>query len=250
MQDNNILNDSLAMAFLFFVGSLAGWGLEFLFRNLISHKGPRGKYFINPGFCVGPCLPIYGVGLTVMYVISYYFSMDKALGKTAIILLITVTMTVIEFVGGIFLLKVLNMRLWDYREQPGNIMGLICPLFSLIWGGIGAVYYLVIHPMATEWLLWLAHNLPFAFFIGMFFGVFFLDISYSFWKSKLIRAYGKENDIVIKYEELKALIAAEIHEEENRNALFRQVFSGNLLNKALERHGEHVGDLKKKRNKK
>jgi len=234
------------MAFLFFVGSLIGWGLEFLFRNLISHKGPKGKYFINPGFCVGPYLPIYGVGLAVMFVISYCLSAEKTLGKTAIILLIAVIMTIIEFVGGLFLLKVLNMRLWDYRKQPGNIMGLICPLFSLIWGAIGAVYFLVIHPMATEWLIWLAHNLPFAFFIGMFYGVFILDILYSFWKSKLIREYGNRNDVIIKYEELKALIAAQVREEENKSAFFRQVSSGKLLTNALERNGELAAELKKK----
>ena len=64
------MNWPLALAFLFYWGAIEGWVIEFLFRNLISHKGPRGKYFINPGFCKGPWLPIYGIGLAVMFLIS------------------------------------------------------------------------------------------------------------------------------------------------------------------------------------
>ena len=56
------MNYPLALAFLFYCGAIEGWILEFFFRNLISHRGPRGKYFINPGFCKGPWLPIYGCG--------------------------------------------------------------------------------------------------------------------------------------------------------------------------------------------
>ena len=65
------MNIPLILAFLFFAGALLGYILEFFFRNLISHSGPRGKYFINPGFCKGPYLPIYGVGLTTMFCITY-----------------------------------------------------------------------------------------------------------------------------------------------------------------------------------
>lgn len=50
---------SLALAFLFFIGSCFGWVLELLYRNL-TH---RHKKWINPGFCTGPYLPIYGFGL-------------------------------------------------------------------------------------------------------------------------------------------------------------------------------------------
>ena len=65
------MNILLVIAFLFFVGAMLGWVLEFLFRNLISHSGPRARHFINPGFCKGPYLPIYGVGLTVLFLIAY-----------------------------------------------------------------------------------------------------------------------------------------------------------------------------------
>ena len=44
---------SLALAFLFFIGSCFGWVLELLYRTLTR----RHKKWINHGFCVGPKVP-------------------------------------------------------------------------------------------------------------------------------------------------------------------------------------------------
>ena len=57
---------------LFMVGSFGGWVLELIYRRYFSsHK------WINPGFLVGPCLPLYGFGVTFLFLISqfpkYYF---------------------------------------------------------------------------------------------------------------------------------------------------------------------------------
>ena len=60
----------LVITFLFMVGSMYGWGIELLFRRFISKKNPSRKW-INPGFLVGPCLPVYGFGLVFLFVISY-----------------------------------------------------------------------------------------------------------------------------------------------------------------------------------
>ena len=37
----------LTLAFLFFIGSVLGWVLELLFRNLTQHP----EKLVNPGFC-------------------------------------------------------------------------------------------------------------------------------------------------------------------------------------------------------
>ena len=41
-----------------------------------------------------------------------------------------VGMTLIEYVAGVFCLKFLKVRLWDYSNLWGNVQGIICPLFS------------------------------------------------------------------------------------------------------------------------
>lgn len=215
----------LIYAFLFFVGSLLGWCLEFGFRNLISHKGPRNAFFINPGFCRGPYLPIYGVGLSVMFTISYTLTPDKGYAPVWVIVIgIGICMSAIEYIGGWGLLKFMNMRLWDYSNEKGNINGFICPRFSLIWMILGCLYYVIIHPMAIDGLIWLSNNLAFSFTIGLFWGVFAIDMYVSNRDAQIIKEFGDDNEVVIKYDELKALIQKKRLEKLKSTSFFNQTY--------------------------
>ena len=49
----------LTLAFLFFIGAILGWGLEVFYRRFFSKANPERRW-INPGFCTGPWLPLYG----------------------------------------------------------------------------------------------------------------------------------------------------------------------------------------------
>lgn len=44
--------------------------------------------------------------------------------------------TLIEFVFGITFNILLGMNVWSYAEMPYNVMGQICPTFSLLWCGL------------------------------------------------------------------------------------------------------------------
>jgi uncharacterized membrane protein len=44
------------------------------------------------------------------------------------LVLIAAELTLLEYIAGLFLLKVANIRLWDYSMMWGNVNGLICPL--------------------------------------------------------------------------------------------------------------------------
>ena len=41
--------------------------------------------------------------------------------------------TGLEFIVGCIVNRQLNMNVWDYSERPMNILGQICPFFSLMW---------------------------------------------------------------------------------------------------------------------
>ena len=47
--------------------------------------------------------------------------------------------TAAEFVTGCVVNLWLGWGVWDYSNTPGNIMGQICPQFTLLWVGIAAV---------------------------------------------------------------------------------------------------------------
>lgn len=136
---------SLALAFLFFIGSCFGWVLELLYRNL-TH---RHKKWINPGFCTGPYLPIYGFGLCTLFLLAsledLHLIADPVWNRVALFLAMAVAMTLIEYIAGLACLKYLKVRLWDYSNLWGNIQGIICPLFSFFWAALGAAYYFLVH---------------------------------------------------------------------------------------------------------
>ena len=59
------MNLFLTLAFLFCIGSVLGWGLEVIFRRFFS-----AHHWVNPGFLVGPYLPLYGSSLCVLYLLA------------------------------------------------------------------------------------------------------------------------------------------------------------------------------------
>ena len=114
-------------------------------------------------------------------------------------------MTLMELIGGIIGLKN-NVRLWDYSDIWGNYKGLICPLFSLIWTLIGALYYFFLSPYVMHALDWFSKNLTFSYTLGIFTGVIIIDLFYSCKLYNKIKKFAKENSITVKYEQLKMSI--------------------------------------------
>lgn len=51
--------------------------------------------------------------------------------------------TTFEFFVGLVVNVWYKWHVWDYSEQPGNIMGQVCPMFSLAWFAICIAVLLV-----------------------------------------------------------------------------------------------------------
>ena len=200
----------LTIAFLFYIGSVCGWILEFIFRNVIIYKC---KKWINPGFLAGPYLPIYGVGLCTLYFmckIDLSFIENIVLQKIILIILISIAMTLIEYIAGIIFIKGMHVKLWDYSDMPGNIQGIICPFYSMMWGILAIIYCFFINPQIVESVNWLFSNLAFSFFVGLFYGILIIDIANSFDLMVKLKRIAKEyNILLLKLEELKNNIKEE-----------------------------------------
>ena len=203
------MNLALVLAYLFFIGSVLGWVLELFFRKFFSGSNPEHKW-INPGFCVGPYLPLYGSGLCILYLLAMAGTVngleESNVGRALLFVGMAVSMTLIEYIAGLISVKIFKVRLWDYSKCWGNIQGLICPLFSFFWAVLGAVYYFFIHPYILDALAWLSRNLAFSFVIGFFFCVFTIDVVYSAKVVARLKQFADENGVVVRYEDLKAHI--------------------------------------------
>ncbi len=206
------------LLFIFFIGSVFGWCLELVFRRFFSGNNPEHRW-INPGFLMGPYLPIYGFGLMTLYLLASIPIPDVGKvwqQKLILFIVMAVAMTVIEYIAGIIFIKGMHVRLWDYSKMWGNLDGIICPLFSFFWALLGAAYYFFIHPHILDSLEWLSQNLTFCLVIGFFYGVFTIDVVYSIQLVQKIRQYAEEKQVVVKYELLKANIRKATEEGRER----------------------------------
>lgn len=245
------MNLFLTLAFLFFVGSLLGWVLELFYRRFFS-----AKKWINPGFLVGPYLPLYGFGLCLLFLLA---SIDlSSLPGTVLpiilrILMMGAAMTLIEYIAGKIFIVGMHIKLWDYSQKPGNIQGIICPEFTLYWTILGAVYCYGIHPFFMDAVSWLFNNLAFSFVVGMFFGFLIIDVVWSMKLMTHIRKFAAENSLVVKLEELKKNIA----EHAEKYKFFHFVFAlrgSKPIHETLRDYAgvlrEHTAQIKRKSRKK
>lgn len=222
------MNIFLTFAFLFYMGSTFGWILELFYRRFFSRNNPDRKW-INPGFCVGPYLPLYGTGLCFLYFISSmrkYVHLQNDFWDTAVVILaIAVVMTLIEYVAGIIALRCFHIRLWDYSQEWGNLNGIICPKFSFYWALLGVLYYFWVQPNMIDAVGWLAENLAFSFVIGLFFGFFIIDAVHSTRLITKLKALADEYQVVVRYEELKIQIRDFQNKRKQKYYFFRPLHS-------------------------
>lgn len=121
----------------FFTYGFLGWCTE------VAYATTKQRTFVNRGFLNGPICPIYGVGVGV--VVMFLEPVENNL--VLLYIVSTVLVTVIEGLTGYFMDKIFRHKWWDYSNQPLNIGGYVCLLFSLVWGVACVAIVKVIHPM-------------------------------------------------------------------------------------------------------
>lgn len=230
----------LVIAFIFFMGSLIGWIIELFYRKFISKANPERKW-INPGFLVGPYLPLYGFGLVAMYILSQIdvsFIENKTVQQIILFILMAIVMTIIEYIAGIIFIKGMKVKLWDYTNEWDNIQGIICPRFSFYWAVLSAIYYFLIHPHILSSIYWLTEHLAFSFVVGFFYGIFLIDVCYSMQILVKVKKFATDHDIIVKYQELKRSIRLVKEEYKEKKSFVFAFKSEHSLSEHLKRYLE------------
>ena len=192
------MNRLVIVSTLFVLGSLAGYVLEVFYRRFFS-----AKKWINPGFLVGPYIPLYGFGVMLLYGLS---NLDFA-GVSGVpehllrVAVIGVSLTLIEFVTGVIFIRGLHIKLWDYSDRFGNVMGVICPLFSVLWFLLGSGYYFFLNARLVSVIEWLGENPIYSYSVGLVVGMMIVDACYSIRLGIRIRTAADQ--FVVRYEQFK-----------------------------------------------
>lgn len=134
------LTELYYFALSFFVYGFLGWCTE------VAYAAAKQGKFVNRGFLNGPICPVYGIGVGV--VIQFLTPVENNL--VLLYISSTILVTVIEGLTGFLLEKIFHNKWWDYSEQPLNIGGYVCVLFSLIWGVFCVLIVKVIHPLIDK----------------------------------------------------------------------------------------------------
>ena len=127
---------------VFMIYSFAGWLLETVLKSLWCRR------FINRGFLIGPCCPIYGVGvLAITFLLEQYKS-----DAVVTFFLAFIIIGVLEYITSIIMEKVFHARWWDYSKKPFNVDGRICLQNLLYFGFISLGVIYVFNPPIFEFI--------------------------------------------------------------------------------------------------
>jgi uncharacterized membrane protein len=223
----------LLSLYLYLLGSFAGYAIEVLYRRYVSVKR-----WVNPGFMKGPWIPLYGFGVLFMYWIIHLFR--EGLANIGIglynpygrylnyiehsptfydllpILVMGLGMTILEFFAGIIFVKGFKVRLWDYTNDRGNIMGIICPRFSIIWLLVSVLFYYALAPFISYFAYDNASDILgglqngeiskiwIIFLLGIVYGIMILDFLSSIKLFNKVTAFARKIGEIVHYEDLIA----------------------------------------------
>lgn len=124
----------------FFLYGFLGWLTE------VIYAAAKQKKYVNRGFLNGPICPIYGIGVTVVVVLTTPFVNSVLLLYIVSALLVTI----LELVTGVLLEIMFNHRWWDYSDERLNLGGYVCVKFSCIWGAARVIIVKYIHPLIVK----------------------------------------------------------------------------------------------------
>lgn len=114
---------------LFYTGGATYLSLELLYRGR-SH----GSMFLAGGLC--------------FLLIGYLNRVNPRLPLPLRALVGAGIVTMVELGAGMAVNR--NYQVWDYRDQPGNFMGQICPVFSALWIPLSLLAAVLFRQMETR----------------------------------------------------------------------------------------------------
>jgi len=119
----------------FYIYCFFGWCFESAVVSLNQKK------FVNRGFMRGPFLPIYGSGAIVILIATLPIQDSYILTFLAG----AFAATVLEYVTGVCMEALFQVRYWDYSQKKFQFQGHICLTSTLAWGALSIFMVNVIH---------------------------------------------------------------------------------------------------------
>lgn len=131
----------------FFIYSILGFLLESIFTFITSNH-------FSSGILYGPWTPVYGIGAILTIIISNKIfknmHQNRIVETIVTFIILTITLTFIEWLGGILIENLFHESLWNYKHYKYNIGKYIALEMSLVWGIISILLIYFIKPLIDK----------------------------------------------------------------------------------------------------
>ena len=190
----------------FYIYCLIGW----CFESTVVSVGQRK--WVNRGFMRGPVLPIYGSGAMVILISTLPIRKNLVLTY----LFGAIAATLLEYVTGVCMEALFQVRYWDYSHKKFNFQGHICLSSTIVWGFLSLLMVNVVHLPIERLVLRVPETLTSAMALGIT-AVFAADFTSSFrtaidLKELLMRSEKLQEELLalqLRAEQLEALVEKE-----------------------------------------
>lgn len=160
--------DFYHIAYSFFLYGFACWVMECIFEAI------RTKRFTNRGFNQGPICTIYGVAFLGMY-----FPMKPFVGHwVAMFIVGAIVATILEYIVGVILERLVHERFWDYSDMPFNVNGRVCLFISVAWGFLVLIVLGFLQPRVEMLISLIPKRIGF-YVLNALIWTYFIDLAFS-----------------------------------------------------------------------
>ena len=142
----------------FVIYSILGFIFETIFSFIL-------KFNTESGFMYGPYTVVYGISITLIFLLYKKFKHTKPELKKIIFMFLSgfITITILEFTGGLLLKNIYGIKMWNYKGLPLHIGEFISIEVSTLWTIFSILIYYYIKPLTDK----LIKKIPTIIIIGI-----------------------------------------------------------------------------------
>lgn len=147
---------------IFLLYSLFGFVMESTLYKIIKTNKHSGIFY-------GPMTAVYGFGIISIEILNKYLfkkiKCNKILKLIIEYIILTLILSLIEYLGGNILNYLFDIDMWDYSNTKIHFGKYVCLRNSLIWGLLGVAYLHIFKPFTDKLLNQVTKRETYFFFI-------------------------------------------------------------------------------------
>lgn len=128
----------------------------FFIFSIIGHIIENFVYtHVDSGILFGPWTPIYGFGVLIILSINNLLkkiNINKYIYPFILFIICAISLSTLEYLGGLLIESLYGRVFWDYSNQPFNIGKYTSLKMGLIWGISSLTIVYILNPLLEKFI--------------------------------------------------------------------------------------------------